>query len=109
MFDEAGDETPPETGWEHVANHDEASAVIDAVLRLDPGERPTKTELSEAAGVPLKTLYLDGTFDHLVAMGLLRKQEIEGEEATFAVDTDSEVYRTAVAFDDAVADRLGGE
>ncbi|MBX0303667.1 hypothetical protein [Haloarcula salinisoli] len=104
MFDDANDE--PETGWGHVASHDDAPAVIDTLLRLDPETTYTKTELSDEAGVALKSLYLDGTLDHLVEMGFLEKHADEGEEALFSVDTGTDVFEAAVAFDDAVAARL---
>ena len=104
MFDDANDD--PETGWGHVASHDDAPAVIDTLLRLDPDATYTKTELSDEAGVALKSLYLDGTLDHLVEMGFLEKEADEGEEALFSVDTETAVFEAAVAFDDAVAARL---
>jgi len=104
MFDDANDE--PETGWGHVASHDDAPAVIDTLLRLDPEATYTKTELSDEAGVALKSLYLDGTLDHLVEMGFLEKHADEGEEALFSVDVDTDVFEAAVAFDDAIAARL---
>ena len=104
MFDDAGED--PDTGWGHVATHDDAPAVIDTLLRLDPEATHTKTELSDEAGVPLKTLYLDGMLDHLVEMGFLEKHVEAGEEALFSVDTDTAVFEAAVAFDEAVADRL---
>ncbi|MBX0284855.1 hypothetical protein EGH22_00815 [Halomicroarcula sp. F28] len=104
MFDDANDE--PETGWGHVASHDDAPAVIDTLLRLDPETTYTKTELSDEAGVALKSLYLDGTLDHLVEMGFLEKHADEGEEALFSVDTGTDVFEAAVAFDDAVAAQL---
>lgn len=104
MFDDANDD--PETGWGHVATHDDAPAVIDTLLRLDPGATYTKTELSDEAGVALKSLYLDGTLDHLVEIGFLEKHADEGEEALFTVATGTDVFEAAVAFDDAIADRL---
>ena len=104
MFDDANDE--PETGWGHVASHDDAPAVIDTLLRLDPETTYTKTELSDEAGVALKSLYLDGTLDHLVEMGFLEKHADEGEETLFSVDPGSAVFEAAVAFDDAIAARL---
>jgi len=104
MFDDADDE--PSTGWGHVATHDDAPAVIDTLLRLDPDETYTKTELSDEAGAALKSLYLDGTLDHLVEMGFLKKAESEGEETRFSVDTDTAVFEAAVAFDEAIAARL---
>ena len=104
MFDDANDD--PETGWGHVAAHDDAPAVIDTLLRLNPETAYTKTELSDEAGVALKSLYLDGTLDHLVHMGFLEKHADEGEEVLFSVDPDTAVFEAAVAFDDAIAARL---
>ena len=109
MYDEVGQQSDPDTGWGHVAEHDEAPAVIDAILLLEPGTAYTKTELSDAAGVPLKTLYLDGTLEHLVTMGFLEKHEAEGEETTYSVDQDSRVYETARGFDAAVAERVDAD
>ena len=106
MYDEGSQRPDTDSGWAHVARHDESAAVIDAALRLDPEERYTKTELSDAAGVPLKTLYLDGTLEDVVDIGLLKRHDAEGEETTFSVDTDGEVYQAATAFDDAVVKRL---
>jgi len=103
MFD---DHDEPETGWGHVASHDDAPAVIDTLLRLDPETAYTKTELSDQAGVALKSLYLDGTLDHLVEMGFLEKHADEGEEVLFSVDADSAVFEAALAFDEAVSARL---
>jgi len=103
MFD---DHDEPETGWGHVASHDDAPAVIDTLLRLDPETAYTKTELSDQAGVALKSLYLDGTLDHLVEMGFLEKHADEGEETLFSVDADSAVFEAALAFDEAVSARL---
>ena len=105
MFDDA-ETDDPDTGWGHVATHDDAPAVIDTLLRLDPADRYTKTELSDEAGVPLKSLYLDGTLDHLVEMGFLEKHAHEGEEVLFSVDTETAVFEAATAFDAAIADRL---
>ncbi|MFC7020493.1 MULTISPECIES: hypothetical protein [Haloarcula] len=107
MHDEVGQAQDPDTGWGHVAEHDDAPAVIDAILRLDADTEYTRTELSESAGVAMKTLYLDGTLEHLVEMGFLSKEEADGEETTYTVDRDSEVYAAAAAFDEAVTDRLG--
>ncbi|WP_135304533.1 hypothetical protein [Haloarcula amylovorans] len=109
MFEDAARDEEPTAGWSTIASYDGAPAVIDTLLRLDPEERYTKTELSEEAGVALKTLYLDGTLDHLAAMGILEKEETEGEETLFAVAADSEVYGAAAAFDDAVKERLTTE
>lgn len=106
MYEEVGNQSEPDTGWGHVAEYDEAAAVVGAIIHLDPDEEYTKTELSEAAGVALKTLYLDGTFEHLVALGLLEKHDFDGAETTFSANADSEVYEIAAQFDDAVMSRL---
>jgi len=107
MLDDATEE--PETGWANVATHDDAPAVIDTLLRLDPEATYTKTELSNEAGVPLKTLYLDGMLDHLVEMGFLEKHREGGEEVLFSVDAGTAVFEAAAAFDEAIADRLADE
>jgi Fe2+ or Zn2+ uptake regulation protein len=107
MFEDATDE--PETGWGHVAAHDDAPAVIDTLLGLDPEATYTKTELSDEAGVTLKSLYLDGTLDHLVAMGFLQKHADEGEEILFSVDTETAVFEAAAAFEEVIAARLDEE
>lgn len=101
MFEEGGQRVESDTGWGHVANHDKAATVIDTLLRLDADETYTKTALSEAAGVPLKTLYLDGTLEELVTVGLLEKHEAEGEETVFSVDDGSAAFDAAKAFDTA--------
>ncbi|MFC6864517.1 hypothetical protein ACFQGE_13750 [Halomicroarcula sp. GCM10025817] len=107
MYDEVGQALDPDTGWGHVADHDDAPAVIDAILRLDADTEYTRTELSESADVAMKTLYLDGTLEHLVEMGFLSKEEAEGEETTYTVDRESDVYAAAAEFDEAVTKRLG--
>ncbi|EMA18756.1 hypothetical protein [Haloarcula argentinensis] len=103
MFEEGGQRAGSDTGWAHIANHDKAATVIDTILRLDSDEKYTKTALSEAAGVPLKTLYLDGTLEELVTVGLLEKHEAEGEETLFSVDDGSAAFEAAKAFDTAAA------
>lgn len=105
MFEEGERRSDSQSGWGHIVAHDGAAAVIDAVLGLDPADRYTKTELSDAAGVPLKTLYLDGTLEELVTVGLLEKHETEGEETVFSVDDESPVFEAARAFDDAVGNQ----
>ncbi|MBV0902015.1 hypothetical protein [Haloarcula salina] len=105
MFEEGERRSDSQSGWAFIAAYDGAAAVIDAVLELDPTERYTKTELSDVAGVPLKTLYLDGTLEELVTVGLLEKHGDEGEETVFSVDDGSPVFDAALAFDDAVRDQ----
>ncbi len=53
----------------------------------------TKTALSEEAGVPLKTLYLDGTLEELVTVGLLESTKRKVEETLFSVDDGSAALR----------------
>lgn len=91
-------------GWALVVEHDGAAALIDTVLELDPAETYTKTELSDAAGVAYKTLYLDGTVEALVEADLLESEERDGEETQFRIATDSSVFAAAAAFDEAVGD-----
>lgn len=104
MFDDTEDE--PETGWGYIASHDDAPTVIDTLIRLDPEQTYTKTELSDEAGVALKSLYLEGTLDDLVEMGFLEKRDDEGEEVLFSVANNTAVFEAAAAFDDAIVTRL---
>lgn len=91
-------------GWAVVAEHDGAAALVGAILALDPAETYTKNELSDASGVAYKTLYLDGTVEALVEVGLLEGEVREGEETQFRIATDSPVYEAAAAFGEAAAD-----
>lgn len=87
------------SAWHVIAEHDDAAAVVDTLLELDPGATLTKTELSDAADVPLKSLYLDGTLDAIEGLGLLEKEEREGEEPRYSVATESDAFEAARAFD----------
>ncbi|MFB6308383.1 MAG: hypothetical protein ABEH35_03555 [Haloarculaceae archaeon] len=95
-----------DSGWSFVATQDAAPALIDAILRLDVDDEYTKTELSEAADVSLKELYLSGMLDDVVEMGLLEKRDRDGGEDRYVVNDDSDIYDAAVAFDDAILRRL---
>jgi Fe2+ or Zn2+ uptake regulation protein len=106
MFEDA-QESDPETGWEHLAVHDDAPTVIDTLLRLDPDEIYTKTELSEETGVPLKTLYLDGTLSQLVDMGFLNEHSGEDEEARYSVTPETDVFAVAEQLDEAIQAQIG--
>jgi len=86
------------SAWQVIAEHDGAPAVVDTLVALDPDEELTKTELSDRAGVPLKSLYLDGTLDALTSLGLLEKRDRDGEDPLYSVPTDSEVFEAARAF-----------
>ena len=93
-------------GWELLADHDGAVALVGAVIRLDPDESYTKTELSDEAGVAYKSLYLSGTVEALVDVGLLEREDREGDEPAFRVDSDAAVYEAASAFDDAACQQV---
>jgi hypothetical protein len=91
----------PETNdsaWQVVAQQDDAAALIDTLLELDPDAEFTKTELSDRAGVALKSLYLNGTLDAITELGLLEKRERDGEEPLYAVAEGSEAFEAARAF-----------
>lgn len=103
----AGDGTV--SGWSLVAAQDGAPAMIDAVLEMDHESELTRSELCDVADVPYKTVYLEGTIQALVDVGLLRKDDAGGEEATFSVDRESTAFEAAVAFDEAVSRRRRAE
>lgn len=86
------------SAWGVIASHDDAAALIDTLLDLDDEAALTKTELSDCAGVPLKSLYLNGTLDAITDLGLLDKREREGEEPLYSVAAESPVFEAAEAF-----------
>lgn len=92
------------SGWELVATEDEAASVIAGLLAVDPEEEHTRSELADAAGVPLKTLYLIDIFDKLDTLGMLdRVDEVDAEsEVRYRINAESEVYRAAKRFDEVV-------
>ena len=87
-----------DTAWHVVAEHDDAAALIDTLLELDPEASFTKTELSDRADVPLKSLYLNGTLDAITELGLLEKRERDGEEPLYSVADDSDAFAAARSF-----------
>ena len=87
-----------DTAWQVVAQQDDAAALIDTLLELDPDAEFTKTELSDRAGVALKSLYLNGTLDAMIELGLLEKRERDGEEPLYAVADGSDAVEAARAF-----------
>jgi hypothetical protein len=95
-------------GWTVVADADGAAALVGAILQLDADDHYTRSELADAAGVPLKELYLSDALSELVDAGLLESVS-DAEEATYVIDADSSVYEAATAFDDAVAEQLPPE
>ncbi len=96
----------PETGWELVEQRDEAPALFRALVALNPGEEYTRSEIADAADVPLKTLYLADALEDLVDVGALSHTEAEDQEATFVLNDESPVVQAAREFDDAVAEQL---
>lgn len=91
-----------ETGWSFVANGDSIATIIDTLLRLDPGETYSRSELAEETGIPLKTLHLMDDVERAVELGMLEKHDVDGEEVRYTVNGDSEVLERARSFDDAV-------
>lgn len=89
-------------GWNVIADHDGAATLVATLLEIDDKNEYTKTELSDRAGVPLKSLYLNGTLDAIVDLGLLEKQDRPSEEPLYTVATGSDVFEAALAFDDSV-------
>lgn len=96
------------SGWEMIAGEDEAAAVVAGLMDIDPGTEYTRSELADAVGLPLKTLYLIEILDDLEAAGMLeRVDDVEAEsEATFRLDADSEVYEAAKEFGETLAKNL---
>ncbi|MFW6435813.1 MAG: hypothetical protein ACOCY1_05470 [Halovenus sp.] len=95
-------------GWAVVAESEGTAALIGAILELDPDESYTRSELADAAGVPLKELYLSDALADLVDIGLLEPVP-DAEEATYVVEADSPVYEGARAFETAVAGQLAAD
>lgn len=101
---ESSDDPASAAGWDLLRSHDGAAALVRAAVALDPEGEYTRSELSDAAGVPYKTLYVSEALEALVDAGLFERVEGDGEsEATYAVDADGPVYEAAVAFGEAVA------
>ena len=97
----------PETGWELVAQRDEAASLINAVVSLESDTEYTRSDIADAADIPLKTLYLADALEDLVDIGALEHTEEDDAEATFVLNEDSDVVAAAREFDDAVAEQLG--
>lgn len=91
------------SGWERVANEDEAATVIAGLLEVDANGEYTRSELAEAVGIPLKTLYLIEILDELETAGMLKRIDDPDDEseASFVINKDSEVYKAAETFDSA--------
>jgi hypothetical protein len=97
-----------ETGWTALAETEGAVELVGALAALDDTDGSfTRSELADLAGVPVKTLYLDGTVETCVDLGLLARIEDDGGEPRYRVDPESDVLRAAERFDAAV--RAAGE
>jgi len=97
-----------DSGWALVAAEDEAATVIAGLLAVDPDREYTRSELAEAVGIPLKTLYLIGIFDDLKTAGMLQRVDNpdDDSEARFVIDDDSQVYQAAERFGITLAENL---
>lgn len=97
-------DAPTQSGWELVAAEDEAAAVIAGLLAVEPEREYTRSELADAAGVPLKTLYLVDIFEELAGLGMLdRVDDPETEsEVCYRINEESDLYQAARQFDEAV-------
>jgi hypothetical protein len=94
-------EDSSESGWELLASHDEAPALVAALLEMEPDTVYARSAIAEQADVALKTLYVGETLEALAGIGLLERLETEGdEEARFRL-VDGEVLAAARAFEEA--------
>jgi hypothetical protein len=90
-----------DSGWQFVAQRESAARLLDTLLALDAGTPYTKTEIAEAAGIPLKTLYLSGVLEECADLDVLQRVDDEGGEARYVVNEESALLEAAAAFDDA--------
>ncbi|SDJ21472.1 hypothetical protein SAMN05216226_101168 [Halovenus aranensis] len=99
-------DTRVQSGWELVAAEDEAAAVIAGLLAVEPEREYTRSELADAAGVPLKTLYLVDIFEELATLGMLDRVDDPGAESEvcYRINEESDVYQAAHQFDEVVND-----
>lgn len=93
------------SGWNFIADNDGAAALIGAILQLDTDTHYTRSELADAADLPLKELYLSDALEEFVAIGLLESVP-EAEEATYVIDDGSSVYEGAATFESIVTEQL---
>jgi len=99
------DATDAPQGWQFVVEHEEMAPVLGALIQLDTGETYTRAELADAAGVPLKDLYLADTLAALADVGVLERIDGDGE-ARYAIDHQSTVYERAADFEQALAETV---
>mgnify|MGYP006290198777 CR=1 FL=1 len=95
-----------EGGWSLVAETDGAVRLLATLVDLDPTAEYTKSDLAEAADVPLKTLFLANTVETFVEAGILEPTDVPSteREARYRVDDECPLYEAACAFD-AAAER----
>lgn len=92
-------------GWRFVAEHEEMASALGAIVHLDTDGTYTRSELADAAGVPLKDLYLADTLSALADIGVLERIDSDGE-SMYAIDDRSPVYERAADFEQAIAATL---
>lgn len=97
-----------DSGWALVAEEEEAARVIGGLLEVDADTEYTRSELAEAVGIPLKTLYLIEILDELETAGMLQRLDDldDDSEARFIIDDDSQVYQAAERFGVTLAENL---
>jgi len=95
----------PATGWSLVATRDEAAQLLAGLVDLEADAVYAKSELAEASGVPMKTLYLTEFLADLEDLGVLARVESGDDDAEteFRLRGDSDVLAAAREFDRAVA------
>jgi Fe2+ or Zn2+ uptake regulation protein len=103
------DDAGAEGGWAFVTGTDGAAALLETVVTLESGRTYTRSELAEAAGVALKTLYLAETVEHLADLGVLRRVDSEDEHTRYELVPESPVFEAADRFESAVADAQSSE
>ena len=98
--------TASEHGWGFVAEHDRMAVLLGAIVRLDTTDSYTRSELADAAGIPLKDLYLSETLTALTDVGVLEPVE-DGDETAYVIDDESPVYERAVDFETTLTETAG--
>lgn len=99
------DATDAPQGWRFVAEHEKMAPVLGAIVQIDTDETYTRAELADAAGVPLKDLYLADTLAALGDVGVLER--VDGDdESRYAIDHNSTVYERAADFEQALAETV---
>jgi predicted transcriptional regulator len=98
------DEAGTDGGWAFVAETDGAAALLETIGTLEPGQPYTRSELAEAAGVAMKTLYLAETVERLADLGVLRRVEGDDDQTRYELAPESPVSEAAARFEAAVAE-----